>query len=120
MNSIRGIRGAISVPKNTGDEIISSAAALLRKMVGLNGIKIEDIASVIFSVTKDLNAEFPAIAARRLGWKTTPLLCTYEVDVRGSLKRCIRVLMHVNSGKKQSSMKHVYLRDAKKLRTDLG
>lgn len=120
MSHIRGIRGAISVQKNNADEIISSAAALLRKMVGLNRIKIEDIASVIFSVTKDLDAEFPAIAARKMGWRTTPLLCTYEVDVRGSLKRCIRVLMHVNSGKKQSAMKHVYLNDAKKLRTDLG
>lgn len=120
MSYTRGIRGAISVSKNTKDEIVSSASILLRKMVGLNSVKLEDIAGVLFSVTKDLNAEFPAIAARKLGWETTPLLCTYEVDVRGSLPKCIRVLMLVNSGKSQASMKHVYLRDAKKLRPDLG
>jgi chorismate mutase len=120
MSYIRGIRGAISVSKNSKDEIISSTKTLLRKMAVLNKIKVEDIASVIFSVTKDLNAEFPAIAARRLGWSGTPLLCTYEVDVPGSLSGCIRVLMHVNSGKPQSSMKSVYLNDAKKLRPDLG
>ena len=120
MSYIRGIRGAISVSKNTKNEMISSAMTLLREMAGLNKIKVEDIASVIFSVTKDLNAEFPAIAARKLGWKTTPLLCTYEVDVPGSLPKCIRVLMLVNSGKSQSSMKYVYLKNAKKLRPDLG
>jgi chorismate mutase len=120
MNYIRGIRGAISVSKNSKDEIVSSTKTLLREMTGLNKIKSEDIASIIFSVTKDLNAEFPAIAARKLGWSGTPLLCTYEVDVPGSLPRCIRVLIHVNSGKPQSSIKNVYLNDAKKLRPDLG
>jgi len=120
MSDLRGIRGAITVPKNTREDIISSTKTLLREMVSLNSVRISDIASVIFSVTKDLNAEFPAIAARKLGWKETPLLCTYEVDVKGSLKKCIRVLMHVNSGKEQSAIKHVYLRDAKKLRPDLG
>lgn len=118
--NIRGIRGAISISKNTRDEIISSTKTLLGKMVGLNKVNVNDIASVIFSVTKDLNAEFPAIAARKLGWKNTPLLCTYEVDIPGALPRCIRVLMHVNSGKSQSSIKHVYLKDAIKLRPDLG
>jgi len=120
MKQIRGIRGAISVSKNTRDEIVSSTMTVLREMAGLNKIKVEDIASIIFSVTRDLNAEFPAIAARKLGWSGTPLLCTYEVDVPGSLPKCIRVLMHVNSGKTQSSIKHVYLKDAKKLRPDLG
>lgn len=120
MSHIRGIRGAISISKNTKNEIVSATMALLRKMAGMNKIKVEDIASVIFSVTKDLNAEFPAIAARKMGWKSTPLLCTYEVDVPGALARCIRVLMHVNSDKKQASVKHVYLMDAKKLRPDLG
>jgi chorismate mutase len=120
MNFIRGIRGAISVSKNTKGEIISSTRTLLVKMTGLNKIKVGDIASIIFSATKDLDAEFPAIAARKLGWKNVPLLCTYEVDVPGSLPRCIRVLMHVNSKKSQSAVKHIYLNDAKKLRPDLG
>jgi chorismate mutase len=120
MNHIRGVRGAISISKNTKDEIVSSTMTLLRKMTDLNKIKVEDVASVIFSVTKDLNAEFPAVAARRLGWSDVPLLCTYEVDVPGALPKCIRVLMHVNSAKTQSSIKSVYLNDAKKLRPDLG
>jgi chorismate mutase len=120
MNCIRGIRGAISISRNTRDEIISSTKTLLAKMIRINKIKVEDIASVIFSATRDLDAEFPAIAARKLGWKNVPLLCTYEVDVPGSLPRCIRVLMHVNSKKSQSAVKHVYLNDAKKLRPDLG
>ena len=120
MSYIRGIRGAISVSKNTKDDIVSSTITVLREIVNLNKIKTVDIASIIFSVTRDLNAEFPAIAARKLGWSGTPLLCTYEVDVPGSLKKCIRVLMHVNSAKTQASIKHVYLKDAKRLRPDLG
>ena len=119
MKNLRGIRGAITVSKNSKSEIVSSTLILLRKLFQVNGINIDDVASVIFSVTGDLNAEFPAIAARKLGWLYTPLLCTYEIDVPGSLKKCIRVLMHVNSSKPQSRMKHVYLRGAMKLRPDL-
>ena len=120
MSNLRGIRGAVTVKKNKKDEMVSSTLSLLKKMVSINKIKTEDIASAIFSVTKDLNAEFPAIAARRIGWLYTPLMCTYEVNVPGSLKRCIRVLIHVNSNKSQASMKHVYLGEAKRLRPDLG
>jgi len=120
MNKIRGIRGAITVTGNNKGQIVTSTEGLLRKMVGINKIKVDDIASIIFSITRDLNAEFPAIAARNLGWIHTPLMCTYEMDVPGSVRRCIRVLMHMNSNKAQSSIKHVYLRNAKKLRPDLG
>jgi chorismate mutase len=120
MSAIRGIRGAIAVSRNTKDEIISSTIALLKKMATSNKVKVDDIASIFFSVTKDLNAEFPAIAARKLGWTSTPLLCTYEIDVPGSLKRCVRVLMHVNSNKSQKAIKHTYMNDAKKLRPDIG
>ncbi len=118
MSHIRGIRGAITA-RNTGEDIIRATTKLLREIVSLNRIRGEDIASVIFSVTSDLNAEFPANAARKMGWKTTPLLCTREIDVPGSLKNCIRVLMHVNCEEKQSRMKHVYLGGAVKLRPDL-
>lgn len=117
---VRGIRGAITVARNNRQEIVASTKVLLQKIVKENKIKIEDIASVIFSVTEDLNAEFPAIAARQLGWIFTPLMCTYEVSVPGSLKKCIRVLMHVNSEKGQKAMKHVYLKGAEKLRPDLS
>jgi len=119
MSYIRGIRGAITVRRNTRDEIVSSTLMLLKRLAAVNKVKIENVASVIFSVTKDLNAEFPAIAARKLGWLFTPLLCTYEIDVPGSLRKCVRVLMHVNSNKPQSRMKHVYLRGAMKLRPDM-
>jgi len=119
MNKIRGIRGAITVSRNSKEDIISSTTELLKKILSQNKVKTEDIAGIIFTATKDLNAEFPATAARKIGLKTTPLLCAYEIDVPGSLKKCIRILMLVNSGKPQSSIKHVYLSDAKKLRTDL-
>ena len=119
MNKIRGIRGAITVSRNSKEDIISSTRELLRDIIRLNKIKTEDIAGIIFTATKDLNAEFPATAARNIGLKATPLLCACEIDVPGSLRKCIRILMLMNSGKTQSSIKHVYLRDAKKLRTDL-
>ena len=115
---LRGIRGAITVKKNSTAEIKAATKRLLGEMVAANGVKIPDIASVIFSVTCDLDAAFPAEAARDLGWNTTPLLCTYEICVKGSLKKCIRILMHINSSKPQKSIKHIYLEGAKKLRED--
>ncbi|MGB9613380.1 MAG: chorismate mutase [Candidatus Margulisiibacteriota bacterium] len=114
--ALRGIRGATAVGNNSKEEIISATKELLGEIVAANQLEIEEIASVIFSVTKDLNAEFPAVAARELGWNDTPLLCTYEIDVPGSLPRCIRVLLHVNTEKKQKEMKHIYLAEAQNLR----
>jgi chorismate mutase len=118
MSNIRGIRGAITA-KNTKSGIVEATTVLLKAMVALNKIKTEDIASVIFSVTSDLNAEFPAVAARKMGWRMTPLLCTNEIKVRGSLKKCIRILMHVNSEKPQSRIRHIYMGGAIRLRPDL-
>jgi len=117
--AIRGIRGAITVDSNTKEEIIERTKELLDAIIEHNHIAVEDIASAIFSVTEDLNAEFPAVAARRLGWLYTPLFCVTEIPVPGSLKRCVRVLLHVNTDRRQEEMKHLYLRDAKKLRPDL-
>lgn len=114
--ALRGIRGAITVKDNTHQEIVAATKQLLTKIISANKLRIEDIASVIFSVTKDLNATFPAVAARELGWNDTPLLCTYEIEVPGSLSKCVRVLLHVNTDKSQKEMKHVYLRGAKNLR----
>ncbi len=119
MSKIRGIRGAITVVANTKTAILSATSALLKKMISMNAIRVEDVASVIFSVTGDLDADFPAHAARKIGWKTTPLLCVREVDVPGAMKKCVRILMHVNSEKPQSGIKHVYLGGASKLRPDL-
>jgi chorismate mutase len=116
--TLRGIRGAITVSNNKKAEMVAATEALLRKLVAANKIKVADIAAAFFSTTQDLNAEFPAVAARNLGWTYTPLLCTNEINVPGSLKKCIRVLLLVNSAKKQKDIKHVYLGNAKKLRPD--
>jgi chorismate mutase len=117
--AVRGIRGAITVAKNEKDEIIVATEMLLEKMVSVNRVKVEDIASIVFSVTHDLTKEFPAVAAREMGWLYTPLMCTNEISVEGSLKHCIRVLMTVNSERSQKDIKHIYLNEAKNLRPDL-
>ncbi|MBP7737227.1 MAG: chorismate mutase [Spirochaetes bacterium] len=118
--AVRGIRGATTAPANTKSDIIARTKEMLEALVKLNDINIEDIASAIFSVTDDLNAEFPAVAARQMGWIYTPLFCTMEIPVQGSLKSCIRVLLHVNMDRPQEEIKHVYLHEAEKLRPDIG
>ena len=116
----RGVRGAITVEANTRDEILKGARQLLALVIRQNGIEPEDVASAIFSCTHDLNAEFPALAARQLGWLDVPLLCTNEVDVPGSLKKCVRVLINWNTAKSQDEIIHVYVKEAVKLRPDLS
>jgi len=116
--SLRGIRGAVTVKNNTKAEILSATKELLAELIAANGIKPEEIASALFSTTEGLDAEFPAVAARELGWTETPLLCMREIPVPGSLKNCLRVLIHLNTDKSQKEMKHVYLREAVKLRSD--
>jgi chorismate mutase len=88
-------------------------------MVRRNGIDRKDVASAIFTTTPDLDAEFPALAARQLGWLDVPLLCGHELGVPGSLPRCVRVLVHWNTDRPQSEIQHIYIRDAVKLRPDL-
>ena len=116
---VRAVRGAVTVGKNSEDEIICETRNLLTKIVELNAINVDDIASIFFSVTKDLNAAFPAVAARQLGWTSVALMCTNEMDVPGSLEKCIRVLMHINTDKNSGEIRHVYLKDARTLRPDL-
>jgi chorismate mutase len=116
----RGVRGATTVEANTREDILTGTRQLLALMIRLNGIEGEDVASAVFSLTRDLDAEFPALAARQLGWLDVPLLCTYEVDVPGSLRRCVRVLLHWNTDKPQDQIRHVYIKDAVKLRPDLS
>lgn len=117
--TVRGIRGATTVKLNNKEEIIEKTRELLELIVEKNNLDHSDIVSIIFSVTDDVNAEFPAVAARKLGWLYTPLLCTNEIPVPGSLRNCIRVLLHVNSEKKQDEMIQVYLYEARNLRPDL-
>lgn len=116
----RGVRGATTVDADTREEILVATRQLLALMIRLNDIQSEDVASAIFSTTVDLNAEFPALAARQLGWLDVPLLCTHELDVPGSLRRCVRVLVHWNTHKSQREIRHVYIKDAKRLRPDLS
>lgn len=117
--AVRGIRGATTVESNSREQIISRTLEMLQSLVSENDVSPEDIASAVFSVTEDLDAEFPAVAARKMGWIYTPLFCTREIPVPGSLNRCIRVLIHVNSEKRQDEMLHLYLHEAEKLRPDL-
>ncbi|OGC10030.1 chorismate mutase [candidate division WOR-1 bacterium RIFCSPLOWO2_12_FULL_45_9] len=113
---IRGIRGATTAAENTREEIVAATKELLTELIKANQLKIEEIASIIFSATRDLSAEFPAVAARELGWNDTSLLCTSEIDVPGSLARCIRILMQVNTDKPQKEIKNIYLKEAVNLR----
>jgi chorismate mutase len=115
----RGIRGATTVEQNTREEILTASRQLVALMVRRNDIDRRDVASAIFTTTPDLDAEFPALAARQLGWLDVPLLCTHEIAVPGALPRCIRVLVHWNTDKPQSEIHHVYIRDAERLRPDL-
>ena len=114
----RGIRGATAVGANTREAILEATRELLAAMVEANGIKVEDIASAFFTSSRDLNAEFPALAARQMGWTDVALLCGHEMDVPGALRMCLRILIHVNTEKKGSEMVHVYLHGAKVLRPD--
>jgi chorismate mutase len=119
MTCCRGIRGATTVAANTRDEILSATRQLVALMIRRNGIDRKDVASAIFTTTSDLDAEFPALAARQLGWLDVPLLCGHEMSIPGSLPRCIRVLVHWNTDKAQSEIQHIYIRDAERLRPDL-
>jgi len=116
---VRGIRGAITVNSNTKEEIIEITKELLITLQRENNFKIEDIVSVFFSATSDLNAAFPAQAARELGWDRVPLFDMQEIEVPGSLPKCIRMLIQINCQKSQTEIKHCYLRKAKILRKDL-
>ena len=116
--SYYGIRGAIDVPHNEIEEILNATRTLLTRMIAENAIHVEEIASVLFSATPDLDAVAPAKAARELGWTKTPLLCVQEMNVRGSLPRCVRVLMHVNGDRTPDEVRHVYFGATRSLRPD--
>jgi chorismate mutase len=114
----RGVRGATTVNANSRDEILSETRRLLALMIRLNSIEPDDVASAIFTTTHDLNAEYPALAARQLGWLDTALLCGHEMDVPRGLSLCIRILVHWNTIKTPQEIQHVYLGEAQVLRPD--
>jgi len=117
---VRGVRGATTVSENTKDEIVSSTAELLEKMISENEIDSENIASIIFTTTSDVFNEFPAVAAREiLSLHSVPLLNMQEIDNPNGLNSCIRILIHWNTDLNQDQIKHVYLNGATVLRTDL-
>ena len=118
--TIRGIRGATTVSADEPELILQATRELLEEILSENeGMRPEDVASAIFTVTDDLAATFPAQGARQMGWGLVPMLCAREIPVPESLPRVIRVLVHWNTELPQSEVKHVYLRDAVKLRPDL-
>lgn len=116
----RGVRGATTVEENSRESILLATRQMLALMIRRNQMDSADIASALFTVTRDLDAEFPALAARQLGWLEVPLLCGYEIEVEGSLPLCVRVLLHWNTAKTQQEIHHVYIHKAVKLRPDLS
>jgi chorismate mutase len=116
----RGIRGATTVAEDEPDLILQATRELLEAIIKENqGMTSEDVGSAIFTVTEDLAATFPAQAARQMGWSMVPMMCAREIPVPGGLRKVIRVLVHWNTETPQGEIKHVYLRDAVKLRPDL-
>lgn len=118
MSFVRGIRGATTVEVDEKEPIIAATEELLEEICRQNDFQPEDVASAFFTLTHDLAATFPAEAARKRGWTGVPMLCATEIPVPGSLPRCIRVLIHVNTLKSQDELRHVYLRRAVALRPD--
>lgn len=114
----RGIRGATTVESNNSEEILKATRELLALVIRQNDIQAEDVCSAIFSTTTDLDAEFPALAARQLGWLDAALMCVHELDVPGSLRHCIRVLVHWNTDKPVGELTHIYIKGAAGLRPD--
>jgi len=116
---VRAIRGATTVARDDAELIRVATRELLEQIVARNALVPDDIISVIFTVTADLTSEFPAHAARALGWVDVPLLCTMEIPVPGSLQHCIRILLHIETDRDRDEIAHVYLRGATVLRPDL-
>lgn len=116
---IRAIRGAAGCDENTADAIRLATTTLVESMLSRNEVHHDDLVSILFTMTPDLNAEFPAAAARALGLGDVPLLCATEIAVPGSMERVVRIMMHVESERPRSELHHVYLGRARALRDDL-
>jgi chorismate mutase len=117
MRNVRGVRGATTVGGNDAGQIVARTEELLARLVAENGLHPRDVASAVFTVTDDLDAEFPAVAVRALeGWADVPLLCAREIPVPGSLGHCVRILLHWNTDRSPEEVRHVFLRGARELR----
>jgi len=117
--AVRAIRGAIQVGANERDEVLDGASELVTEVMKRNDVAPEDLISILFTATPDLTAEFPAYAARQLGLTDVPLMCASEIDVPGAMPLTLRLLAHVETTRARSEIRHVYLRGAAALRTDL-
>ncbi|MCZ2259460.1 chorismate mutase [Sporosarcina sp. G11-34] len=118
--TVRGLRGATTVEKDEEQAVLSATEALVIEVAEANGVRPEEIVSVLISTTPDIKSTFPAKAVRTIeGWKYVPVMCTHEMDVPGAMPQCIRILMHVNSEIPQKDIKHIYQNEAIKLRPDL-
>lgn len=117
--SVRALRGAIQVDADTREAILEATTELLLAVLDRNAVTSEDLISVVFTATPDLRSEFPAYAARQLGMTDVPLLCASEIDVPGAMPRVLRLLAHVETARQRAELRHVYLRGAAQLRTDL-
>ncbi|MCX6832386.1 MAG: chorismate mutase [candidate division Zixibacteria bacterium] len=120
MSKVRGIRGAIRVGENNRKSILAACTELLQQMLSANDISPDEIVSIFFTATDDLNAEYPAYAAREMGMTHVPLLCAREISVPGSMSRLIRILIHVNTDIPSKQIRHQYLGEAGRLRPDLA
>ncbi len=114
----RGIRGATTVELNDPDAIREATTVLLTEMMRANDLRVDDVASAFFTTTRDLTAEFPAVAANKMGFTDIALMCGHEMEVPGSLPMCLRILLHVNTEKNADQLVHTYQRGAKALRPD--
>ncbi len=118
--AVRAIRGAVQVDANEPAAILGGTSELVIEVMARNQLTPDDVISVVFSATADLNAEFPALAARKLGFQDVPLLCCAEIDVPGAMPRVVRLMMHVETAAPRAQIQHVYLRGAAALRMDIA
>jgi chorismate mutase len=118
--AVRAVRGATQIDADDRDQILEATTELVAEVMSRNGLSTDDVISVIFTVTPDLTAEFPALAARKLGFHEVPLLCATEIGVPGALPRVIRLMAHIETGRPRSDVQHVYLRGATALRLDIA
>lgn len=118
MRECRAIRGATTASQNTAEDILESTRELLAAIIEANDVQVEDVVSVIFTTTPDLNATFPAVAAREYGWNNVPLMCSHEMSVPGALDHVVRMLVHINTERSADQIRHVYLRRAVELRPE--
>jgi chorismate mutase len=117
--AVRAVRGATQVERNDREEILTGTAELVRAVLSRNEIDPADLISIMFTATPDLTADFPAYAARQMGLTDVPLLCTTEIAVPGAMPRVLRLMAHVETSRPRAEIRHVYLRGAAALRTDL-